>query len=81
MSDPLNTVLGQLLSIAESWPLQLTVRAADGSTWAATLGDAAQVTMRGTPASPAVLRPGQQLELHGRLVALQAMAVAHINVL
>lgn len=77
----MDTVSGQLLSIAESWPLQLTVRATDGSTWAATLGDAAQVSVRGAPASPASLRPGQQVDLRGRLVALRALSVEHANVL
>ena len=77
----MDTVQGQLLRIAESWPLQLTLRAADGSTWVATLGDGALVTVRGVPASPAVLRPGQQLALRGRLVAPQALAADHINVL
>lgn len=77
----MDTVSGQLLRIAESWPLQLTLRATDGSTWVATVGDAAQVTVRGAPASPAALRPGQQLELQGSLVAPQALSATHIQVL
>lgn len=77
----MDTVQGQLLRIAESWPLQLTLLAADGSTWVATLGDGAPVTVRGVPAGPAALRPGQQLVLRGRLVGPQALSAEQVNVL
>lgn len=77
----MDMIEGRLLSVAETWPLQLSVQPASGPAWAVTLAEDVQVRAGGRPAKAGALRPGQQLRVQGPALGPQALLGQQVEML
>lgn len=69
------------MSLAESWPLQLSVQPASGPPWSITLDTQALVRVHGQPAHVGALRPGMQVRVQGRPLGPQVLHGEQIQVI
>ena len=72
-------VEGRLVSLAESWPLQLSVQPASGPAWSVTLDERANVRAFGQASQIGALRPGMQVIVRGRVLGPYALLGVEIE--
>jgi hypothetical protein len=72
---------GQLLTIAESWPLQLTVQPTEqGPPWSVRVGDDTLISLRGNSVQALALRNSQRLSASGILYGAESLHAQTIAV-
>jgi hypothetical protein len=69
----MDSIEGQLLTIAESWPLQLTVQPDRGPSWFVRVGDNTLTYQSGIPVQASALRTGQRLRVTGILYGAECL--------
>ena len=73
-------VEGRLVSLAESWPLQLSVQPASGPAWSVTLDERATVLAFGRASQVGALRPDMHVVVRGRVLGPHALLAEAIEV-
>lgn len=73
-------VEGRLVSLAESWPLQLSVQPASGPAWSVTLDERATVLAFGRASHVGALRPDMRVVVRGRVLGPHALLAAQIEI-
>ena len=77
----MHIIEGQLLTIAESWPLQLTVQPADqGPPWSVRVADDTLISLRGNSVKASALHNGQRLRVSGILYGSESLQAQTIKV-
>jgi hypothetical protein len=77
----MQSIEGQLLTIAESWPLQLTVQPTDqGPPWSVRVGDDTLISLRGNSVQALALRNSQRLSASGILYGAESLQAQTIEV-
>lgn len=76
----MHQVEGRLVSLAESWPLQLSVQPASGPAWSVTLDERATVRAFDGASQVGALRPGMRVVVRGRVLGLHALLGVEIEV-
>jgi hypothetical protein len=71
---------GRIVSVLETWPLQLTVDA-PGGRWSVALSSGTEVTERGRSVDHARLRGGARIAVTGRQTGPLAMIADRIDLL
>ena len=74
-------VEGRLVSLAESWPLQLSVQPSSGSVWSVTLDERASVLAFGRASHVGALRPDMRVIVRGRVLGPHALLAAEVEVI
>lgn len=72
-------VEGLLVSLAESWPLQLSVQPSSGPEWSVTLDERASVLALGRASQVGALRPGMRVIVRGRVLGPYALLGVEIE--
>ncbi len=73
------TIEGTIAEIMESWPLQLTVDAADGTIHVALLEETI-ITQNGESVAPGALTNGQKVRIEGESTGPNAMLAQSIEI-
>lgn len=76
----MHSIEGQLLTIAESWPLQLTVQPDQGPPWSVRVGDDTLISLRGNPEQASALRTGQRLRAIGIMYGAESLQAQTVEV-
>lgn len=75
----MHQVEGLLVSLAESWPLQLSVQPSSGPAWSVTLDERASVLTFGRASQVRALRPGMRVIVRGRVLGPYALLGVEIE--
>ena len=77
--EAIMSIEGTIVSVMESWPLQLVVENESGR-WQVALRDDTAITVRGSPADPGQIRPGARVRIEGPGSGPNAILAASLEI-